>query len=124
MIYFNVNEILMTNINELSMTSMNDKINDVDLRNIIPDQRSMMKIIKELVNRDELKLMRKLMRNNEISNQLDTKELNKNVKYNGYHFVKRNGKMTFVKYNYVSFKGKLNDHESELIKCISLKSIN
>lgn len=34
MIYFNVNEILMTNINELSMTSMNDKINDVDLRNI------------------------------------------------------------------------------------------
>lgn len=57
MIYFNVNEILMTNINELSMTSMNDKINDVDLRNIIPDQRSMMKIIKELVNRDELKSM-------------------------------------------------------------------
>ena len=90
----------------------------------IKDQGSIMKIIKELVDRNEIKLMRKLIRNNEISHQLDTKELNKNVKYNGYHFVKRNGKMTFVKYNYVSVKGKLNDHESELIKCISFNQGN
>ena len=86
--------------------------------NEINDVKLMMKIIKELVDRNEIKLMRKLIRNNEISHQLDTKELNKNVKYNGYHFVKRNGKMTFVKYNYVSVKDKLSDDENELIKGI------
>lgn len=62
----------------------------------INESDKLLKLIEELINKNELKALRTLLRNNPYCIQFKTKELNKLFKINGYKFSKRNNNIILI----------------------------
>ena len=90
---------------------MNDiyEINDEDL---------LIKVMKELINRNDIKILRRLLIKNKFCNELNTRKLNQEIQIKDYKFTKRNGVMTFVKSQYQAVKDKLDCEANRLINGI------
>lgn len=91
----------------------------------ISDLVSTMELIKKLIDDGDIKVMRKMLRYNDECDKLDVRVLNALVKINGYHFVRRNGKISYEKYYYKHMKGKMKDDENKKIQKLmnNIKSI-
>lgn len=83
---------------------MNDiyEINDEDL---------LVKVMKELINRNDIKILRRLLIKNKFCNELNTRKLNQEIQVKDYKF-------TFVKSQYRAVKDKLDCEVSKLINDI------
>ena len=78
--------------------------------------------IKELIKSGESSLVRKIMRmNQDLSVQINSKILNKDIKKCGYRFAMRKGKMQLIKNNYENVKNQLSDREREILANIKNK---
>ena len=56
----------------------------------------LLNFIRELVDRNEIKALRKLLKNNPYYTQFKTKDLNKQFKIDGYKFTKRNNNIILI----------------------------
>ena len=71
----------------------------------ISEKEILFNFISELAKRDEIKPLRKLIKNNPYCNQFKPKELNNQIKITGYKFTKRNGNLILI----VDKKDSVND---------------
>ena len=62
----------------------------------IDDMKLIKKLIKELANKNEIKAIRMLLKNNPHCSQLIPKEMNKEIKINKYKFSSRGGKLILI----------------------------
>ena len=56
----------------------------------ISEAKLLLNFIREHVNRNEIKVLRKLLKNNPSDAQFKTKDLNRQFKIDGYKFTRRN----------------------------------
>ena len=84
----------------------------------INDEDLLIKVMKELINRNDIKILRRLLIKNKFCNELNTRKLNQEIQVKDYKFTKRNGIMTFVKSQYRAVKDKLDCEVSKLINDI------
>ena len=71
----------------------------------IDDIELIKKLIRELANRNEIKALRKLIRNNKRCTRLNPKELNKEIHVDKYKFSSRGGNLILI----VDKKDSVND---------------
>ena len=72
-------------------------IEDVIAENKIKeDTQNIINEFYELLRNEDIRGIRKMLRRNELLNDLNTRELNEDFPINEYKFVKRNGKLTFI----------------------------
>lgn len=76
----------------------------------INERDILLKLIEELINKNELKALRNLLKNNHYCIQFKPKELNKLFKIEGYKFTKRNNNIILI----------VNKNESVNEKCEKL----
>ena len=62
----------------------------------ISEAELLLNFIRELVDRNEIKALRKLLKNNPYYTQFKTKDLNKQFKIDGYKFTKRNNNIILI----------------------------
>lgn len=62
----------------------------------INESDKLLKLIEEIINKNELKALRTLLRNNPYCIQFKPKELNKLFKIEGYKFTKRNNNIILI----------------------------
>ncbi len=62
----------------------------------VDDLELIKKLIKELANKNEIKAIRMLLKNNPHCSQLSPKEMNKEIKINKYKFSSRGGKLILI----------------------------
>ena len=62
----------------------------------VDDIELIKKLIKELANKNEIKAIRMLLKNNPNCSQLIPKEMNKEIKINKYKFSSRGGKLILI----------------------------
>lgn len=62
------------------------------------DEEKLLMIISELINKNELKLLKKLVRYNETVSEMNTREMNKRFKIDNHVFRKRYGKLILIPY--------------------------
>ena len=62
----------------------------------VDDLELIKKLIKELANKNEIKAIRMLLKNNPHCSQLIPKEMNKEIKINKYKFSSRGGKLILI----------------------------
>ena len=84
----------------------------------INDEDILIKVMKELINRNDIKILRRLLVKNKFCNELNTRKLNQEIQVKDYKFTKRNGVMTFVKSQYQSVKVKLDCEVDKLVNNI------
>ena len=84
----------------------------------INDEDLLIKVMKELINRNDIKILRRLLIKNKFCNELNTRKLNQEIQIKDYKFTKRNGIMTFVKSQYQAVKDKLDYEADRLINGI------
>ena len=77
----------------------------------ISEAELLLNFIRELVDRNEIKTLRKLLKNNPYYTQFKTKDLNKQFKINGYKFTKRNNNIILI----VDKKDTVNDKCNEVL---------
>ena len=76
----------------------------------ISDTELLTNIIKELIAANEIKALRKLLKNNSNCIQFKPKDLNKLFKINGYKFTKRKDRLVLI----------LDKHDSLDYKCVTV----
>ena len=84
----------------------------------INDEDLLIKVMKELINRNDIKILRRLLVKNKFCNELNTRKLNQEIQVKDYKFTKRNGVMTFVKSQYQAVKNKLDCEVDKLVNDI------
>ncbi|KAK8845051.1 hypothetical protein M9Y10_021227 [Tritrichomonas musculus] len=84
----------------------------------INDEDLLIKVMKELINRNDIKILRRLLIKNKFCNELNTRKLNQEIQAKDYKFTKRNGIMTFVKSQYQAVKDKLDFEVDKLLNDI------
>ena len=84
----------------------------------INDEDLLIKVMKELINRNDIKILRRLLVKNKFCNELNTRKLNQEIQVKDYKFTKRNGVMTFVKSQYQVVKDKLDREVDKLVNDI------
>ena len=62
----------------------------------VDDLELIKKLIKELVNKNEIKAIRMLLKNNPHCSQLIPRELNKEIKISKYKFSSRGGRLILI----------------------------
>ena len=62
----------------------------------ISEAELLLDFFRELVNKNEIKTLRKLLKNNPYYTQFKTKDLNKQFKIDGYKFTKRNNNIILI----------------------------
>lgn len=84
------------------------------------DEDKLLVVIKGLIDSNELKLLKKLVRYNDTVSEMNAREMNKKFRINGHVFRTRYGKLILIpyKYKYKSVKDqaevKLNEFVNEL----------
>ena len=86
----------------------------------ISEAELLLNFIRELVNKNEIKALRKLLKNNPYYTQFKTKELNKKFKIDGYKFTKRNNTIILI----VDKKNTVSDKCDEVINKIASEIID
>ena len=77
-----------------------------------------MEFMKELINRNDIKILRRLLVKNKFCNELNTRKLNQEIQVKNYKFTKWNGIMIFVKSQYQVVNDKLDYKSDRLINYI------
>ena len=79
------------------------------------DEEKLLMIISELINKNELKLLKKLVRYNETVSEMNTREMNKRFKIDNHVFRKRYGKLILIPYkNTYQYKSKNNSVKNQV----------
>lgn len=81
----------------------------------ISEAELLINFIKELVDRNEIKALRKLLKNNQYYTQFKTKDLNRQFKIDGYKFTRRNNNIILI----VDKKDTISDKCDEVLNRIA-----
>lgn len=81
----------------------------------ISEAELLFNFIKELVDRNEIKALRKLLKNNPYYTQFKTKDLNRQFKIDGYKFTRRNNNIILI----VDKKDTISDKCDEVLNRIA-----
>ena len=84
----------------------------------INDEDLLIKVMKKLINRNDIKILRKLLVKNKFWIELNARKLNQEIQVKDYKFTKRNFVKTFVKSQYQAVKDKLDCEVDRLVNDI------